>query len=193
MTDIEIVNLALSDCGAPLITTFGDGTASAQVANAKYVGTRDAVLEAREWTFAKSRALLVRDPVAPAFGYSYRFIIPSDVLRVPRIYDSADADASPLAGWIREGSFILTNTEVIYAELQKRVGEGMFSPTMVLALAARLTSVFAIPLTENRQLAKDSWDRYTDLLREAGALDGGQGTTQTLRPPNLPGRRASGL
>jgi hypothetical protein len=195
VTNIEIINLALSDCGAGLIASLADDLAEARQANAKYVPVRDAVLEAREWTFAKKRLLLAKDPAAPAFGYTYQFILPSDTLRVIRCYNnSGNINGTPdvVSDWVREGWRVLTNEDSpIYAEVLFRADEGSFSPGMVLALAARLTSALAIPLTENRQLAKDFMDYYKALIQDAAAMDGSQGRTQRLRPPSLPGRRQS--
>lgn len=192
VTDIEIVNLALSDCGVDPITAFDDATPAARQAKAKYVPIRDAVLEDREWTFAKSRLLLAEDPNVPVFGYAYAYIIPSNVIRVCRCYQGqGGTDVTPpyVEDWVREGWRILTGQAApVYAEVILRVGEGSFSPGMVLALAARLTSAFAIPLTENRQLAKDFMDNYATFLSDAAAMDGSQGRTQRLRPPALPGR-----
>lgn len=192
MTEVEIINLALSDCGTALINTIDDDSAEARQAKAKYGAIRDAVLEAREWTFAKQRILLDQDPVSPAFGYIYQYILPSSTIRVIRVYDTSSTteNPDPVDDWVREGFRVLTNEPApIYAEVIARVGEGSFSPGMVLALSARLTSVFAIPLTENRQLAKDYLDFYRAQITDAASLDGSQGRTQRLRPPPLPGRR----
>lgn len=186
MTDIEIVNLALSDCGAGRISAIDEDSPAGRQATAKYVAIRDAVLECREWTFAKRRISLSRDAAAPAFGYTYQYVIPSYVLRVIRVIEGDFR----LDDWVREGARILTDEAgPLFAEVLVRVGEGDFSPGMVLALAARLTAAFAIPLTENRQLAKDFMDYYEVLLTDAGAMDGSQGRTQQIRPPPLPGRR----
>lgn len=193
MTQIEIINLALSDCGADLIASIDDDTPEGRQAKAKYRPICDAVLESREWTFAKQRLLLVQDAAVPAFGYTYQYILPSNIIRVVRVYNnSGTINGSPdiVDDWVREGSRVLTNeASPIFAEILLRVNEGTFSPGMVMALAARLTSAFAIPLTENRQLAKDFMDNYKEHLTEAGAMDGSQGRTQQLRPPPLPGRR----
>lgn len=195
MTNIEIINLALSDCGATLIAALSDDLPEARNAKAKYGAIRDAVLEAREWTFAKRRLLLAKDPVAPAFGYSFQFILPSTTLRVIRTYrNSGTLTGAPdlIEDWVREGSRVLTNEDSpVYAEVLVRVDEGDFSPGMVLAFAARLTAALAIPLTENRQLAKDFMDYYKALIQDAAAMDGSQGRTQRLRPPAMPGRRSS--
>jgi hypothetical protein len=204
VTQIEIINLALSDCGANLITSVNDNLPEARQAKAKYVPIRDAVLEMREWTFAKQRLLLAQDAVAPAFGYTYQYILPSNVLRVIRLHNNNNgvgAITDPLTGsftslpdlvddWVREGARVLTNqASPIYAEVLMRVDEGQFSPGFVITLAARLTAAFAIPLTENRQLAKDFMDFFQASIKDAGAMDGSQGRTLLLRPPPLPGRR----
>lgn len=193
MTAIEIINLALSDCGVDLIADINEDTAEGRQAKAKYGPIRDSVLESREWTFAKQRLLLAQDAVAPAFGYTYQYILPSNVIRVIRVYNnSGTINGRPdlVDDWVREGYRVLTDeASPIFAEVLLRVDEGAFSPGMVMALAARLTSAFAIPLTENRQLAKDFMDNYKALVTDAGAMDGSQGRTQRLRPPSLPGRR----
>jgi hypothetical protein len=188
VTNIEIINLALSDCGAAQIAALTDDLPEARQAKAKYVAIRDAVLECREWTFAKRRILLAQDMTTPVFGYTYQYVVPSNVIRVVRVYAGDDL----CEDWVREGWRVLTDDATpIYAEVLVRVDEGEFSPGMVLVLAARLTAAMAIPLTENRQLAKDFMDYYETLLTDAGAMDGAQGRTQRLQPPPLPGRRKS--
>jgi hypothetical protein len=193
MTAIEIVNLALSDCGVAPITSFDDDTPEGRQAKAKYGANRDAVLEAREWTFAKRRLLLDQDAASPVFGYTFQYVLPSNVIRVVRVYNDSgllSGTPSPVDDWVREGARVLANDPApLWAEVIFRVGEGDFSPGMVLALSARLTAVFAIPLTENRVLAKDFMDFYHSLIQEAGAMDGSQGRNQRMRPPPLPGRR----
>jgi hypothetical protein len=193
VTQIEIINLALSDCGVKLISALTDDLPEARQAKAKYSAMRDAVLEAREWTFAKARLQLNLDPTVPVFGYTYQYIIPDDTLRVIRVFNSSSASMNGalhvVDDYVREGWRILTNDIApLYAEVLKRVDESTFSPGMVLALSARLTAAFAIPLTENRQLAKDFMDFYKALITDAAAMDGSQGRTQQLRPPPLPGR-----
>lgn len=194
MTAIEIINSGLADVGQNAISTLNDGTKAANLAKAKYPVLRDAVLEAREWTFAKSRIQLNRDVVVPVFGYSYQYVIPSALLRVVRVYQSGGLSPILLNDWVREGSRILTNQlDPIFAEVLFRADEGTFSPGMVEALSARCSAAFAIPLTENRQLAKDWMDNYKSLLVDAAAMDGSQGTMQQIRPVSLPGRRSHGL
>jgi hypothetical protein len=77
-----------------------------------------------------------------------------------------------------KGWRVLTNEDSpIYAEVLQRVDESTFSPGMVLALAARLTAAFAIPLTENRQLAG-----LHGLLQGAHQGRGGDGRVAGAHP-----------
>jgi hypothetical protein len=197
MTATEIVNAALTRCGCNPISALGDTTlAEGKVALANYGPCRDYVLEDREWTFAKGRLKLNQDPVPPAFGFTYQYIIaaPVRVLRVIRCYQDS-AGLIQLDDWVREGARILTNQidgtvagNPIYAEVLQQVDEDQFSPGCAQALIEYLMSVMAVPLTENRQLAKDSAEAYKSKIIDAGAMDGSQGRTQRLRPPPLRGR-----
>jgi hypothetical protein len=193
VTDIEIVNFALGEVGSNLITSFDDLSAEATLAKAQYKSIRDAVVISREWTFAKTRYVLAQDAVAPAFGYLYQFVLPTNVLRVLRVYDTTGLDTSTqLDDWIREGFRVLTNTlGPIYAEVLVRVDESAFAPDMAIALANRLAAEWAIPLSENRQIAADQAALAQKRLMDAAAVDGSQGRTQRMTPPPLPGRRTT--
>jgi hypothetical protein len=192
MTAIEIVNMAISACGSPRIGDFTDDSSEARIAKDHYAILRDAVLEAREWSCAKRRLLLAKDAVSPAFGYTFQYVLPSTVLRVVRVYDTSGLDTGvplPDDDWVKEGARVLTNTDSpIYAEVLVRADEGEFSPGLVLTLVHRLTAAFAVPMTENRVLAKDAMDLYKAQIIDGGASDGMQGRTKALRPPPLPGR-----
>lgn len=193
-TKLEIINMALSDCGlAPIVDIDDVTSAAARQAKAKYNLLRDTVLEAREWTFAKDRLLLAQDVNTPVFGYTYQYVIPSTVIRVCRCFQGQggqDVTPPPLNDWVREGFRVLTNqASPVYAEVLQRVDEGAFSPGAAVSLSYRLTAAFAIPLTENRQIAADFWKAYNEQLIDAAANDGSQGRTARLLPPPLPGRQ----
>lgn len=193
VTDIEIANIALSDCGVDPIVKFTDNNARAKQMKSKYAAVRDMVLEAAEWSFALQQIQCAEDATTPLFQYSHSFIIPSVVIRVLRVYDSSGLPAGtpmPDTDWVRQGWRIFTNhAGPIFADTIQRVGEGSFSPTFVIALAAKLTAKTAIPLTENRALAKDFEDLYQSTLTDATSLDGKQGRMRKLRPTPLPGRQ----
>src|SRR3954447_16636716 len=55
LTPIGLCSRALIKIGAGSITSFNDGTAEAEVADALYSSTRDALLSANSWSFALHR------------------------------------------------------------------------------------------------------------------------------------------
>ena len=60
LTPIGLCSRALIKIGAASITGFTDGTAEAEVADALYGSTRDALLSANAWSFATVQATLAR-------------------------------------------------------------------------------------------------------------------------------------
>lgn len=205
MTDVDIANMALSFCGSgPVVSVSDTSTPEGREVAANYAIVRDAVLTDFEWTFAVQRLLLTQDGGTPAFGYTYQYALPSNVLRVIQIYDGSGCDSgdyllfgdssgfdpTELTDWVREGSLILINQVApIYARVVARVSEGQFSPMMALALAHKLAAKMAIGLTENRTLASDQESRYEIEVQKAAARDGMQGSMRRIMPPRLPGRR----
>ncbi|HEY0835128.1 MAG TPA: hypothetical protein VGE72_14585, partial [Azospirillum sp.] len=82
LTAIGLCSRALLKIGAAPIAAFDEGTAEAEVADALYAPTRDALLSARAWSFATGTAALPRilsaDPLA---DYVHAFQLPADFLR----------------------------------------------------------------------------------------------------------------
>lgn len=195
MTAIEIANTALGRMGCNPIASFDDATSEAITMKSQYAAARDYVLEDREWTFAKGRALLNQDPVAPLFGFAYQYIIaaPVSIIRVVRVWQDSAAELI-VPDWIREGSHVLSNYTSsspggpLYAEVLQRVDESTFSPGMVQALVELLIHFTAVPLTENIKRETQALVNYEAKVKIASAMDGSQGRAQQLRPPPLPGR-----
>lgn len=187
MTDIQIVNIALSWLGCNRIADFGDDSDEARWAKDNYATVRDAELSEKLWTFATRREALAQDASSPAFQYTNRFVLPSTVIKVWRCYDS---NQDEITDWVREGQSVLANDAApIYAITTYRCSEDRFSPQFIQSLAARLAMVGAVPLTENRGLFDDYKGLHDVLLAHAGSSDGQQGRAEQFRPVILPGRR----
>lgn len=186
MTDIEIVNAALVNLGCDTINAFDDLSAEARVAKAKYAICRDDLLVSVQWTFNTVRRELAESATPPVFGYAHAYALPNDALSVIRCFDGGGDE---ILDFNREGDFVVTDTEApVYAIVQVRVPEGAFYPKFTKALEAQLSADMAVGLTENRALA-DSWEAKAEArLAKAAAVEGRQGTSETIKPPRLPGR-----
>lgn len=191
---VQIANLALSWMGQNQINALGDNQNEAVVMNANYALSRDKVLNDYAWTFALRREILAPVLPVPVFGSPQRFLIPSDVLFVHRVYrpSSRNLQTNDLqsARWTREGQHILAREEQIWAHFIVRVtNSDLFSPSFVHALAARLAADTAMTFTESIRLEEKMEARYETKLADAVFADGRQGRTETIKSTILTGTR----
>lgn len=194
----QIANLALSWMGQNLINSLNDNQNEAKIMNANYELSRDKVLEDRAWTFAIRREILSPVLPAPVFGEGNAFLIPSDVVRVHRVFRPTGSSISPTlqthqlnnARWVREGDKIFAREEIVWAVFIIRVtNTQLFSPGFVHALAARLAADTAMTFTENEKLQTRMEERYDTKIGEAASADGSQGRTEVIQSTRLTGTR----
>ena len=199
---VQIVNLALSWMGQNLINALGDNQNEAIVMNANYTLSRDKVLADNAWTFATRRQILTPDGTKPPFGFSNRFLIPSDVLLVHRVFRPQNIGATLFsqvaetvrgahnADWLREGQFILAREETVHCIFIVQItNTDLFNASFVHALAARLAADTAMTFTENEKLQTRMEDRYDAKLAEAQFSEGRQGRTERVVSNLLTGAR----
>jgi len=188
MNQVGICNMALGWLGATAITSLTDVSTNAELCSANWDAAMDAVLEAKEWTWAVKRDSLTVAGGAPAWGYSRRYQLPSDVVRV---LQAGDGQLESNIEWVREGAYLLTDYE---GPLQIRYVSRITDPTIwsagfVVAMALRLAAHMSIALTENRSREGDLWQLYERQLLKGGALDGMQGRSERRRMSAIVSRR----
>ncbi len=172
-SEVSICNQALSWLGGAHITSLDDESTEAVLCKATYASVRDAVLEARDWTFAVGRYDLPKAATGPTNGYANAFPIPSDVLRILEVLDNLD--------WQIEGQDVVTNEDAVSIKAVVRVTDpNRFSALFVQALAARLAADLAIALTQSRELQQQHYQLYLAKLDEAAANDGMQGKSRKI-------------
>lgn len=86
-SDVDIVNSALTKLGEARITSLSDNVKQAREMNAIYELRRDNLLRAYNWSFAMERTSLSASSDAPAWGYSYEYVLPADCVRVVQVDD----------------------------------------------------------------------------------------------------------
>jgi hypothetical protein len=196
ISEISIVNQALTWLGQKPIISFADQSTTAEWMRNNYSFLRDAVLEERSWTFATVKATT---PVADVsvFGGMYDHPKQPNWLWISRVWKNVSArdpnNWEMDKTWRVEGEFIVSAYPTIYMMGVQRVSDtGKFSLLFVQALAARLAADAAVPLTENRQLQVDLWGLYQDKLLAAAARDGQQGGNDVITQHKLTGIRHTG-
>ena len=191
MTNVEIVNLALSMLGAASISSLTQQNARARAANIHFVPCRDEVLRAADWNFAlitKALALLAddEDDDDAVDGWIYAYGIPTKCLRVVRIFsDSEGLDIKNPSKW-REMRTPTTKQLAIYTDVEDAQAEyvmriedsSQFDPSFINALACRLAWALAMPVTSDKALAAQMRESYFLALVNAAQLGHDEGHQQ---------------
>jgi hypothetical protein len=193
---VDICNQALGMLRANLITNFdADLSVEAKLCRANYDRLREAVLEDKEWRFATRRMKLAQSADAPVFGWTYKFKVPADVLRVLTVTDRVNRDNinDNDINWEREEDFVLTNTKLAYARATVNIVDTTkFSAGFVQAFATRMASIMAVPLTGSNTRAQELMNEYLTLVGRAATKDGMQGKARKRRPGRLETARYKG-
>lgn len=105
-TKLEIFNTALTLLNEPAIADpDGDGAAEVTMSTI-YDINRKALLEEFPWNFSVKRVSLALDATTPNSKFSYRFIIPTDCLRIYSVYnDETERE--------EEGGYILSDSSTM--------------------------------------------------------------------------------
>jgi hypothetical protein len=149
--ETTIVNLALAKLGVSPIMALTDDSKQAQFAKRFYEQTRDDVLQGHRWNFAMKRATLNKLALPPEFEWSYAYQLPVDCLRVVQL-NGWEPTERP-GQYSIEGRSLLANEEAAEIRYVGKVTETtLYHPLFVDALATKLASVLAGPLTGSRDL-----------------------------------------
>jgi hypothetical protein len=170
-SEVSIINMGLTLIGANVITSRDDDNDRARVADLFYDDTRDAVLRAHPWGFAKYRAALAEAAGSPSFGWDYHFTLPTTpkCLRVLEV----DEDYPGQIPYSVEGRKLLCDEEsVSILYIAQITDTGNFDALFTDCLAARLAAVFAMALSKQKTLVDLAWAVYKEKMPEAKTVDG---------------------
>jgi len=166
-SETSICNLALISIGEERINSIDDTNRRAVICKEFYAATRDAMIRAFPWDFAKARAELAAETTAPEFGYSYQYPLPSDCLKVLSVNGET-------IGWEVEGGKLLTDESAIKIKfLQQITDPNAFDASFVNGLAKRLARDIAYGITKNKGVKERAEKDYEEAESE-GFLTGSQ-------------------
>ena len=180
VSEVSIVNQALSWLGQDQINSLDDKNTTAQWMRNNYPFIRDAVLEERMWTFATARAKSI-SAERDAWDSAYVHASPGEWISVFRVYRTSGTTTLTSVDWrLEDGKILCAEDSILLWGLKRVTDTGKFSPLFIQALAARIAADAAVPLTENRQLQADLWNLYNVKLSEAAVRDGQQGSNEKV-------------
>lgn len=146
LNDIGLCSRALIRLGAAPITSFNDDTAESEISGALYAPIRDAVLSSYPWTFASGQVELTRLSETPVADYQYAYALPLDFLRA---VSAGDGNKGRGLNYRIARGQLHTNAPRVVLSYIFRPEEEEFPPFFDIAMIARLSSEFCIPITES--------------------------------------------
>ena len=172
-SEVDICNRALSRLGTrATINTLAEASTEARTASIWYAATRDALLRAADWNFARRRVVLA-DLGSPPSGWRYRYALPVDCLRLVGLVASAGGAAPrfEVAGEA-SGRVVLCDAAPAEALYVARIEDpSLFDPSFAMALVDQLAAHIAYPITQKTDVAVRLAQIARASFLEAAALD----------------------
>jgi len=180
-SEVEICNMALGYVGVSHeISSLTEASTEAEQCNRFYTQTRDATLRDFPWPFAQktvSLALVAEDPDID-WSYSYRY--PPDCLKALRFITGTRVQTVRTPWELSSdvsGRLILTNQgDAVLKYISRITDPEMFDPSFVEALAWRMGSKLAIPLSRSEKERDYAYKRYLlelNIAEKHAANEGG--------------------
>lgn len=151
LNDVGLASRALIRIGAAPITSFTDGSAEAEIANALFEPTNNALLSSYAWSFATAQANLTQLTSEPIADYQYAFQLPNDFLRALSAGTGSRGRGLNYRIYKNE---LHTNSSIVLLTYIFRPAEENFPPYFDQAVIARLAADFTIPVTESTSRAE---------------------------------------
>ena len=161
-SDIDIASQAFTLLGADAISSFNDGSNESDIGTQLYSDYVKNLLCSYPWTFATKKARLNQETTPPVNEYTYSHILPAEALLVWTVFDSSQVGASPIRDYdiyAGEGTRrIYSNYADLWADYTVYTSEANWLPYFTQFAVNALAAHFAMPLTQNIQLA-DYYDK----------------------------------
>ena len=177
LNDVALCSRALMRLGASPISSFLDGTTDSEIAGALFAPVRDALLSAYPWSFATAQMTLTKLSQGPLADYQNAFQLPNDFLR--GISAGAGGRGRGLNYRIFQGA-LHTNAEEVVLSYIYRPQEEDFPPYFDMALIARLSAEFCIPIAENTSRADALYRMAEGEYTKARQIDAQQDTPNKI-------------
>lgn len=165
-SDIELINRSLALLGIESITSLSDNSKQASIARVLFNDTRAAVFRGHPWNCLTKRASLPIDVTKPVYGYTNRFALPADYLRLLEVENSKSVLYQLERGHLLSDE---STMNVKYTALITDVT--LYDTLLVDTLSARIAADLAQPLLQSTSAMEQMWQMYELKLREAKFVD----------------------
>lgn len=195
-TDVSICSDALILLGASPISSFTEGTDSAQACDRLYPDLRNTLLSTYVWSWTLKKVQLARLSTNPINEWEYAYQLPGDQLTGALAVFESDSTAqrSVRYGWELYGDQLYTNMDTVYIDYQQAIPESKMPNYFVRLVRTALAAELAIVITD--QASKADYFRAIaygspgengrgGLMREAMNIDARGQSTQIVEDYSL--------
>jgi len=158
--------MALQSLGEEPMASDGETTKSAVMTETFFQQSLEEILVRHDWCFAHKRASISYEVDAPAFGYSYKYLLPSDSIRISNINNDKNKLYSIELGYI-----LIDDDTCDLLYVSKIDNYGLLSPVFVASLSALIASKLAYGLAGSDTKAKEQQSIYQAYYAEALMAD----------------------
>jgi len=188
-SNVTICSNALLMLGAQPIADFNENTDRARLASNLFEPVRNYVLRRHPWNCATKRVALAPDVAAPAFDWAYQYTLPSDYLRTL----SVGEEGYEVEFQIESGKLLCDDNPALLRYIWRNDNPATWDDMLIWGMTMSMKAVFAYPITQSTSLEQLVEGALADVLRQARAVDGQDGTPEQLGDsPLLQARRGAG-
>jgi len=168
---LSICSDALLMLGANAISSFNEGTDSANISDRLYSDIRDQALLIYPWSFSFKKIKLSRLVTTPTTEYRYEYQLPGDRLGPPRqVFTSASPGQRPSKEYRIFQDKLLTDYEEVWIDYQYSVQEFEMPVYFVQLMKYMMAWHLAYPITD-----QDSKAQYWQSVAVGAPSENGRG------------------
>lgn len=181
-TKTGVANLTLTLLKNDTVTSIDPpdtGSKAAKLCALWYEDSRREVLSETIWDHAVKRVGLPAHPTAPDFGYSTKYELPADYIRVASIGDEDD----PEEDYEIEDGFLLINAtgDLDFRYVYDHEDISKWSPKYLQSVARKLGANICYGLTGNRTFAAEMEALYREYVGEGRTVDSQQNPPRRIQ------------
>ena len=163
-TWLNLCNAALVRLNKQLIQSLDEASTSANACSVALPLAASSVLAQNDWKSARKRTKIAAYAIGPDFGYSCRYRIPNDFIRLVSVVNAED--------WEREGAFFLSDAgdylHIIYIAYPEFPGQ--LDPLLQEAITCTLTANLAMSLISDSSVVS-AWQSKAELAIQKAKLN----------------------
>ncbi len=163
-----IVNWALAELGLAPSFSIDDATALGRQVDIFWPRCIGHCFGLHDWFFCRRTSLLTRQDAVPVTGYAYGFDLPGDRVGPPQKLLTDPRSETPLRSYRIEGQTLFADEAAVYAVCKVRVDPKAWDWQWASAFATALSSMLAVPLTQDPDMAAEKWAAAFGVRSEGG-------------------------